>query len=154
MQRNKLKVIRTLNMISWARRYSRAHSYYCKSVSSFQRIRFTSTAPGKYWTTRPDERVDIRMGTEGNAARPPQTFIDVFRERVREHGDRPAVKCKEKVNGQVCDKWKTWTWKEYWDDCNSFAKSLMKLDIQMHKVVNIIGFNSVSLMINYICYIQ
>jgi long-subunit acyl-CoA synthetase (AMP-forming) len=84
------------------------------------------------------------MRSEGIGARPPKTFIEVFRNTVSEHGQLDALKCKEKVDGQVTDTWKTWSWQDYWNDSTSFAKSLIKLDIKMHKIINIVGFNSVS----------
>lgn len=37
-----------------------------------------------------------------------------------------------------------WTWKKYWDDCFAFAKTLVHLKVGAYKVINIIGFNSVS----------
>jgi long-chain-fatty-acid--CoA ligase ACSBG len=38
--------------------------------------------------------------------------------------------------------WKYWTWQEYWNDCAKFAKSLISLDVGLHKIINILGFNS------------
>eukprot|EP00981_Chlorochromonas_danica_P012258 scaffold4731_cov175-Ochromonas_danica.AAC.4 len=38
--------------------------------------------------------------------------------------------------------WKKWTWNEYNRDCRLFAKSLIKLDVQPFRIVNILGFNS------------
>lgn len=37
--------------------------------------------------------------------------------------------------------WKMWTWKEYYDDCMRFAQTLHSLGVDMHGVVNVIGFN-------------
>ena len=34
-----------------------------------------------------------------------------------------------------------WTWKEYFDDCMRFAQSLHFLGVDIHGVVNVIGFN-------------
>lgn len=83
------------------------------------------------------------MSAEGVGARPAKTFIDVFRKTVSENGHRDAMKCKQKVDGAVTDKWRTWSWQDYWNDSTSFAKSLIKLNINMHKIINIVGFNSV-----------
>jgi long-chain-fatty-acid--CoA ligase ACSBG len=38
--------------------------------------------------------------------------------------------------------YKMWTWKQYYADCESFAKSLVKLGHKPYDVVNILGFNS------------
>ena len=40
------------------------------------------------------------------------------------------------------DPWKYWTWKQYYDDCEKFGKSLIHLKIETYGIVNIIGFNS------------
>jgi hypothetical protein len=99
----------------------------------------------KFWVTNPNERVDIRMSEEGIGAKPAKTFIDVFRTTVQKHGHLDAVKCKEIIDGELTGQWKTWTWQDYWNDSISFAKSLIALNINMFKIINIIGFNSVSI---------
>ena len=38
--------------------------------------------------------------------------------------------------------WKYWTWKQYYDDCDKFAKTLIHLNVESFGIVNIIGFNS------------
>lgn len=38
--------------------------------------------------------------------------------------------------------WTTWTWSEYRDNCNKFAKSLISLGFKKFDIINIIGFNS------------
>ena len=40
--------------------------------------------------------------------------------------------------------WKTWTWNEYYQDCRSYAKSLVFLQVDKFQIINILGFNSVS----------
>ena len=54
------------------------------------------------------------------------------------------------IKGHIPDQWKVWTWKEYWDDCYSFAKSMCFMEISPFKIINIIGFNSVSIIYIYI----
>ena len=38
--------------------------------------------------------------------------------------------------------WKTITWKEYYDEAEKVAKSLIALGMEAHDTVNVIGFNS------------
>ena len=38
--------------------------------------------------------------------------------------------------------WKIWTWQDYWNDCDKFAKSLVHLKVSTFKIINILGFNS------------
>ena len=85
------------------------------------------------------------MSEEGIGAKPAKTFIDVFRTTVQKHGHLDAVKCKEIIDGELTGQWKTWTWQDYWNDSISFAKSLIALNINIFKIINIIGFNSVSI---------
>jgi long-chain-fatty-acid--CoA ligase ACSBG len=56
---------------------------------------------------------------------------------------QPALHKKVKdENGVLPKDWTVWTWQEYYNDCTRFAKSLVKLDVDLHKIVNILGFNS------------
>jgi long-chain-fatty-acid--CoA ligase ACSBG len=43
--------------------------------------------------------------------------------------------------GVVSAEWKIWTWQQYYDDCMRFAQTLHSLGVDIHGVVNIIGFN-------------
>lgn len=97
----------------------------------------------QYWVTEPDAEIQIRMGT-GYASKPAKTVMDVFKETVTKHGGEPALGLKRaaKVGGLVPENWKIWTYKEYYDDCIAFAKTLLFLKVDKHKIVNIIGFNS------------
>lgn len=40
------------------------------------------------------------------------------------------------------EEWKFWTYKEYYNDCRKFAKSLEHLNVGCFKIVNVLGFNS------------
>jgi long-chain-fatty-acid--CoA ligase ACSBG len=48
------------------------------------------------------------------------------------------VALRQEVDG----KWKQWTWTEYNESINAFAKSLISIGFERHASVNIIGFNS------------
>lgn len=96
----------------------------------------------KFSTTDPNVCLDIRMSESGAGAYPAVTVIDTFKECVNKHGDAGALYMKRKANGALPDEWKVWTWKDYSNDCNAFAKSLISLDVKMFKITNIVGFNS------------
>jgi len=92
--------------------------------------------------TEPDKCVQIRLGESGAAAVPPLTIVETFLNTVQKHGQRAALAQKKKINGVLEPNWKFWTWQEYWAECVKFAKSLIHLNVGMHKITNIVGFNS------------
>lgn len=53
---------------------------------------------GTHWVTRPDEEIEVQVGSTGFAAIPPQTIVQVLTETVRKHGERPALMLKRPVN--------------------------------------------------------
>ena len=94
------------------------------------------------WITEPDAYLEPKIGSTGFASKPATTIIEIFKETVLKHGDRNAIATKEKVDGVITTDWKYWTYKQYWDDCVKFAKTLVHLKVERFKVVNILGFNS------------
>jgi len=98
----------------------------------------------KTWEVRANGYLEPRIGTDGPAARPPKTVMQLFRETVAAHGDRPALCQKRPAAGQKPEdvEWTTWTWRQYYDDVNKFAKTLLHIGFGAHHAVNIIGFNS------------
>lgn len=93
-------------------------------------------------TSDPTACVDIIVETNGAGSLQPVTTIDLFRETVEKNGDRIALCLKRKVNGVIPSEWKTWTFKEYWEQSAAFGRSLIKMGIQQHDIINIIGFNA------------
>ena len=52
--------------------------------------------------------------------------------------------CSATLQGVLPKEWNhVWNWKEYYDDCCKFAKTLIHLDVAAFKITNILGFNSV-----------
>ena len=98
----------------------------------------------KHWTTEPDGYLEPRLGSEGIAALKPETVLQVFQRTVEKFGDKGAMYLKRPVNGVVPEDWKVWTWNDYHHDCRSFAKSLIHLGVRPFRIINILGFNSVS----------
>jgi len=92
--------------------------------------------------TEPHQCVDIRMGDSGAAGVAPLSIIETFLNTVQKHGTRNAIAQKKKINGVLEPNWRFWTWQEYWNECVKFAKSLISLNVGLHKITNIIGFNS------------
>jgi long-chain-fatty-acid--CoA ligase ACSBG len=89
------------------------------------------------------QEVKIRMGSEGVAALPPKTVLQNFDEIVKTNGDKPALhQQKPLADGSTSKEWTTWTWKEYRQNVNQFAKSLLSMGFERFDTINIIGFNS------------
>lgn len=98
---------------------------------------------GAHWTTEPDQEISIDIGSNGYAALPPTTVIQVLKDTVAKNPNGNALALKRPVNGVVPEDWKFWTWSECYQDCRAFAKSLIHLDVKPFHIVNILGFNSV-----------
>lgn len=83
-----------------------------------------------------DQIADVVVQSDGIAARRPTTVLSVFKKTVERKPEGKAL-CFQK-NG----KWASYTWRQYYDLCATFAKSLIHLGVQPHEAVNIIGHNS------------
>ena len=67
----------------------------------------------------------------------------MFRNTVERHGDRHALSALISENRSDSDqKWKVWTWKDYWQDAVNFAKALKFSKVKNFNTINILGFNS------------
>ena len=99
-----------------------------------------------FWTTDPEGVVEPIVSSSGAAAEPPITIIERFKFTVQRFPDRGAMYLKRPVNGVVPTEWKVWTWTQYYNDCKSFAKSLIHLNVKLFKITNILGFNSVEIL--------
>ncbi|TMW57044.1 hypothetical protein Poli38472_002969 [Pythium oligandrum] len=83
-----------------------------------------------------DKIADIVVQSDGIAARKPATVMEIFRKTVDRRGSGRALSFKKD------GKWVAYTWKQYYQNCIHFAKSLISLGVQPHDCVNIIGHNS------------
>ena len=97
-----------------------------------------------HWVTKPDGYIEPKITQFGQSSIAAKTVTQVFQDTVRKHGNRPALHLKTPVEGVIPNDWKIWTWKEYWDDCYTFAGALYALGIKPFQIINILGFNSVS----------
>lgn len=94
---------------------------------------------GKYYTSNPADCVDVRTERWGANSLVPVTIPQFFRENVVKHKTKIALAVKRDPTSA---QWKTWTFQQYWDDCVSFAKSLIRLEVPQHGAINILGFNA------------
>jgi long-chain-fatty-acid--CoA ligase ACSBG len=97
----------------------------------------------RFCAVEPSGYVEPLLTGSGAAAIPAETIYQRFKGTVDRFPDRPAMGLKRKPEGgQLPAEWKIWSWRQYWNDCTKFAKTLIHLDVALFKVINIIGFNS------------
>ncbi|XP_060788739.1 long-chain-fatty-acid--CoA ligase ACSBG2-like [Neoarius graeffei] len=112
---------------------SRASFWAVTSIS----ISPVSAAPGSaLWTSQRDGEVKLRMGDSGPAAEAPLTVNQLFTRTVERFGDRLALSWKEG------EEWREMSYKDYYKDCRTAAKSFLKLGLQRYHGVGILGCNS------------
>jgi long-chain-fatty-acid--CoA ligase ACSBG len=85
---------------------------------------------------RADQIADIVIQSDGVAARRATTVMEVFQKTVQRRGEGRALSFKK--NGA----WASYTWKQYYQNCMFFAKALIKLGVEAHDCVGVIGHNS------------
>jgi len=103
---------------------------------------------GRWWVTEPNGIAPERPSAPGDNS-PRLTVMEVFRNTVKEFAHKPALNWMElpDVSGAELDKaiargtWHSWTWRQYYDECMAFARSLVAIDFAPFATVNILGFN-------------
>ena len=95
-----------------------------------------STSKAPFYVTDATAKTPVRLAKKGIGALAPSTLPKIFKRCVDMNGTKPAL--KQEVGGV----WKTWTWGEYYAECEQVAKALMAIGFGVHDCVNIIGFNS------------
>jgi len=93
-------------------------------------------AKNMIWTTDPRVELPILMTKEGPGSYAPITVMQLWEKTLAEYGDRGAV--NDKING----KWRTYTYKQYYDLVVKFALGLVRLGISERSAVSILGYNS------------
>ncbi|KAJ8415576.1 hypothetical protein AAFF_G00425560 [Aldrovandia affinis] len=88
------------------------------------------------WSTSRDQAVKLRMSEAGPGSEVPVTICQMFEEIKTKYGDLPALASKK--DGL----WVTLTYEEYYQQCRAAAKSFLKLGLERHHGVGILGFNS------------
>lgn len=79
------------------------------------------------------------------------TLGDLFAKAVKTKGDKPALRTERPcppMDGKNAgpslpiEEWKTWTYKQYYDECRMAAKAFMKMGLDRYDATSIFGFNS------------
>lgn len=91
----------------------------------------------EYRTTKRDEAVKLRIGSEGVAALEPLTLPYVLYRTAKNHPDVPAL--KQKNSDGV---WDTITYSQYRENVLKSAKVFIKLGLEPKNTVAILAFNS------------
>jgi len=88
-------------------------------------------------TTRPEGSVKLRDHDPQDLENmPPISVISMMKKTVEKHGDAIALRVKRE------DVWLEWTYQQYWDEAWLAAKAFIKLGLEPHHSVCILGFNS------------
>ncbi|GAB5371044.1 hypothetical protein AAMO2058_001545300 [Amorphochlora amoebiformis] len=81
----------------------------------------------------------------------PSTIPKVFLNAVKHYGDKPALRVerpcpspdgKKAPPSKPVHEWKTWTYKQYYDEVRKAAKGMIALGLEPYDAVNIFGFNA------------
>jgi hypothetical protein len=112
---------------------------------------------GPFTTENGSGRATINFAAKGVAALPKDggsalmTFPEMLKIAAFTKGDRPALRVERPLPQLQADGsakpsdhhelWKTWTFREYYEDACCVAKGLIKLGHQHHDAVAIFGFN-------------
>ncbi|GBG28557.1 Long-chain-fatty-acid--CoA ligase ACSBG2, partial [Hondaea fermentalgiana] len=109
------------------------------------------------WYMYKDDVAKIRFAEKGIAApasqggAPEDTLMDAFKLAATNWPKKPALRVERPLppfeGANTADslplaKWKTWTWKEYYEDSRAAAKGFLKLGAVRYDAVMILGFNS------------
>lgn len=91
-----------------------------------------------HWTTDASVELPIKLGLDPAciSSRPPMTVMELFAKTVQANGNEPALRVKRS------GVWRTWTWTDFWRDCERFAKAAIATGLPRHGGTCIIGFNS------------
>ncbi|XP_025934467.1 long-chain-fatty-acid--CoA ligase ACSBG2 isoform X1 [Apteryx rowi] len=88
------------------------------------------------WTTQRDGEVKLRMEEHGIGSEEPKTVLELFEEAVRKYGNHYALAYKKD------GRWTRISYKRYYGECWTAAKSFLKLGLERFHGVCILGFNS------------
>jgi len=95
------------------------------------------------WTTDPKIELPILIAKEGGGSMIPLTCMDLWKQVLQAHGDKPAL--SDKING----KWQTISYNEYYELAIKFALGLIRLGITERSAVSILGYNCSQWMIDF-----
>lgn len=151
---------------------NRAHCYYKSPPFNTQSTMGNNIAPlqtakesnkeeycnysqGPYWSERPEGESIIRYAAKGPASReiaPALTVNELMAMAAKKRPHKFALLQEPPelialVNNKAPapiprEKWRTWTWSEYYQDTRKAARALMALGFVQHDSCTIFGFNS------------
>lgn len=103
---------------------------------------------------RPENPRALRFPAKGPMSReaaPPMTILEVFFHAKSIHGDSPALRAERPCPrltaegtappSEPVEKWQTWTWNAYWDECRALGKALVAAGVKRYDGVLVYGFN-------------
>lgn len=105
-------------------------------MSYNQAVKNSDNGKNVIWTTDINVELPIRIGSTIHDGIPAITVIQAFQERVKKHPNALALAVKRE------GKWIKWTWRQYYNDCCTFAKALIANGIKNRSAVNVMGFNA------------
>jgi long-chain-fatty-acid--CoA ligase ACSBG len=88
-------------------------------------------------------QANIRYAKKGIASQRFGTLPEAFQNCVKYNGDRVALRIEENNHTSTVGPWKEYTWSQYYDLSQKFAKTLIALGFEQHKSVSICAFNAV-----------
>nr|XP_009665460.1 PREDICTED: long-chain-fatty-acid--CoA ligase ACSBG2 isoform X1 [Struthio camelus australis] len=88
------------------------------------------------WTTQRDGEVKLRMDEHGIGSEKPKTIPELFDEAVKKYGNCCALSYKKD------GRWMKVSYKTYYGECWTAAKSFLKLGLERFHGVCILGFNA------------
>ncbi|GBG35159.1 Long-chain-fatty-acid--CoA ligase ACSBG2, partial [Hondaea fermentalgiana] len=110
------------------------------------------------WHMFKDDVAKIRFAEKGIAARaakggaPEGTIVDAIKLAAINWPDKPALRAERPspplakdmtaAPSDPVENWKTWTWKEYYEESRAAAKAFLKLGAVRYDGIMILGFNS------------
>lgn len=117
---------------------------------------------GPWYVVEPSAVAKPRVasaGPAGLAECPAITLVELLRRAAKKQGPQPALKV-ERLDGSTPalvdgrappalpeEEWLTWTWEQYVEDVQCFAKACIKYGFKQYDSLNIWGFNSPEWMI-------
>ena len=91
------------------------------------------------WTSDPTVELPIKVNNDAShlASLRPDTVVEVFQRVVRDKESHPALRVERE------GVWKEWSYKDYYNEAQQFAKALIAIEFQKHQVINILGFKNI-----------
>ena len=110
------------------------------STEGYRKIaNIDQTAQNLHWTSDSNTEIPIKFKLNGANSKDllvPRTIPQQLYENARKFKDTPSLFEERKKN-----KWRSWSWKDWWDESYAFARSLITFGVSHRSSVNIIGFN-------------